>query len=267
MRQLLAVALLSAVGSVAIACGDRERAPTADPLSDALDAANRTVAAGPSRVSAAVQGDAGEYALIGAVDPSDGYRLCAEIQRTPDPPDSYLRGRTLWLEERNNTYGTLTAAKAPCPEQGWFDDHPPTLPLSDVGELLDPAGGETGAEDFLHVGLLALIQMESSAIEASLEDETDESTSYEVVIDFRRFDEDPPVHDEDIWTLRPLLRSLGRYPIEVQINSGGFIDRVWFAAPGLHTGEPTLSAVSVDLRLADFGEAPRVPRVVATAIE
>jgi hypothetical protein len=249
-----------------IACGDREGGPTADPLGDAVDAAKRTTAAGPSRVSAAVRGRAGEYALTGAFDPTDGYRLCAEIQRTPDFPGSYLRGRILWLEERNATYGTLTAA-APCPGEGWFDDHPPTLPLSEVEGPLDPAGGGTGAEDFLHVGLLALTQMESSAIEASRERETDESTSYEVVIDFRQFDKDPPARDEDTWTLRPLLRSLGRRPVEVRVDSGGFIDRVLLAAPGPHAGAAAPSAVTVDLRLSDYGEAPSVSRVRATAME
>jgi len=267
LRQLLAVALFSVVGSLVIACGDGEPAPRSDPLADVVDSAHKTAAAGPSRVSAEVHGSEGQYALIGAFDPSDGYRLCAEIQRTPHPPNSYFRGRTLWLEERNGTYGTLTAAGAPCPREGWLDDHPPTLPLSEVGEPSDPAGGETGAEDFLHVALLALTQMKSSAIEASLEGEPDESTSYEVVIDFRHFDQDPPARDEDTWTLRPLLRSLGRYPVDVRVQSGGFIDRMRFAAPGLHTGELTPSAVGVDLRLSDFGEAPRVPRVDARAIE
>jgi hypothetical protein len=275
MKHLLLVTLLGAV-VIALPCcgGDDESDDSTDALGAVIDASEKTIATGPAQVQGSVLGSAGEYEISGRFDPGGGYRLCAEIERAPG---GYLRGRTVWLEERKGTYGTLTAplptrASSPptnptCPRGGWFDDHPPTLPLYLPKGIDVPAGGQSGAEDFVHATLLAVTQMKSAAIKASTADGCGEGACYEVHIDFGHFDRKPPERDEDLWTLRPLLRSFGEYPVEVRVNSQGLVDRVQLAAPSPLEKDPTPSAVAVDIRLSDFGDAPAVPRAQATAIE
>lgn len=274
MRQRLLTTLLGAVVIALPACGGGDSDIETDPLSAVIDASEKTIGAGPAQVQGSVVGPTGDYAMSGQFDPERGYRLCAEIDRGPG---GYLRGRSVWLEERNGTLGTLTAplptraasptTSPPCPRGGWFDDHPPTLPLYQPNGIEVPPGGETGAEDFLHATLLALTQTERSAITASAAGTCADGACYEVLVDFGRLDRKPPVRDEDLWTLRPLLRSLGKHSVDIRVDSQGFIERVRLATPSLLESDPTPSAVAVDLRLSDFGDAPAVPRARATAME
>jgi hypothetical protein len=199
------------------------------------DAAERTLAGGPARIVATVRAGRVRYRLRGRWDPTVGYRVRARIAQAPV---DYAKGRALWLEGVNRSYGTLIGLSRGH-DRTWLDDHPPTLPLFDLGR--DSFGTPPGAEDYLHATLLALGGMTDSGR-----------------IDFRDFDRDPPRRDEDGWTLRPLLRKLGTRQVHVTVDSDGFVKRLRLVAP---------RAVEVDVRLSGFGEEPRVPHVIAYAIE
>jgi hypothetical protein len=199
------------------------------------DAAERTLAAGPARIAATVRAGRVRYRLRGRWDPTRGYRVCARIVRAPI---GYFEGRVLWLEGLNRSYGTLTGQRCGR-NRSWLDDHPPTLPL--FGIEREPAGVGPGAEDHLHAALLALGGMSDSG-----------------VIDFRAFDRDPTRRDEDGWTLRPLLRRLETRRVRVTVDRDGFVERLRLVGP---------RRVVVTLRLAGFGEEPRVPHVNAYSIE
>jgi hypothetical protein len=165
-----------------------------------------------------------------------GYRVCGTLDRAPA---GFLAGRTLWLERRDADYGTLTAGS--CRRSAlWFDDHPPTLELP---------GRRVGGEDLLHAALVALGAVGRLPALAP--------GTHTDAIDFAALDTDPPRRDEDGWTMRPLLRSLGRHPVTVRVNEDGVVDRLVLVARG----------ALVELRLSRFGGVPRVPPAVALAIE
>lgn len=239
-RSVLALSVLALPG-----CMDDENAvevPKPEPPS-LREAAERTMAAGPARITATVRAGRVRYRLSGRWDPTRGYRVCVRIEDGPSP--AYLERRVLWLEGRHWAYGTLLGHTCGR-DRSWFDDHPPTLPLFDIKRL--PAGGRTGAEDYLHAALLALGGMSDRAL-----------------IDFREFDRDPPRRDEDGWTLRPLLRELGIRRVHVRVGRDGFVERLRLTAPGGSRRSP--GPAEVVLRLEGFGDEPRVPRAVAYAIE
>lgn len=205
-----------------------------------------TVAAGPARIVATVRTPETRWRLAGRWDPTDGYRLCAVVRRAPL---RYMVRRVVWLEGRDWEYGTLTGRDPRCRAgRSWLDDHPPTLELFDVNPRV--LGDKTGAEDYLHAALLFL---------------SDAGGRAALPIDFRAFDRDPGVRDEDGWTLRPLLRRLGRRPAEVEIGRDGLIRRLRFTVPALSKEEP--EAVTVGLRLYRHGDARAIPHVEATGIE
>src|SRR5918996_688232 len=52
------------------------------------------------------------FDAIHRLDPGDGYRLCGVLVRAA--PGEFLRGRSLWLEGRAGSYGTLTAQSRRC---------------------------------------------------------------------------------------------------------------------------------------------------------
>jgi hypothetical protein len=226
-RAVLAVLALLPAGCT----GDDDPGPAraAAPEPTLEDAAARTVAAGPAAITATVRTEKARYRLRGTWDPTRGYRLCAPIEAGPT---SYLESRVLWLEERDSDYGTLTAHGRRCRrEKGdWFDDHPPTLELQ----------GASGAEDYLHAGLLALGGVTGPTV------------------DFSSFDREPPRRDEEGWTVRPLLRRLGARPVEVRVNSHGLIERLRFVGT---------RRVEVVLSLSGHGRRSRVPHVIAYAME
>ena len=173
---------------------------------DVQDAARKTLAAGPARLTATVRAGRVFYRLRGRWDPTRGYRVCARIE---EAPSRYLRRRVLSLDGRNDELnygpGTLTAHGAECRKRSpWFDDHTPTLELCGPHRL-------PGAEDYLHRALLALI----------------------------RLPREPP-----------------RRNIDVRIGRDGYVERVRLRG-----------RVRVELTLSRFGEARRIPLVVAYAIE
>jgi hypothetical protein len=203
-----------------------------------------------ARIEATVRSGPVRYHLEGRLDTSRGYRLCADIGPAPL---GYLRHSVLWLEGRNGSYGTLTAHGRRCTrDASWFDDHPPTLPLSDLHRF--PSRAVPGAEDYLHAALLGLTGLSGRAV-----------TEERLFMDFAALDREPRRRDEDGWTLRPLLRSLGTQHVEVHVNSLGIVDRLRFVAPA--DAGPTPKPVTVGLRLWRFGREPRVPHVVAYGIE
>ncbi len=222
-------------------------------------AAERTRAKGPAHMTATVRAGGVRYRLDGRWDPTRGYRVCAAIERAPR---SYFAGRVVWLEGQDRTYGTLTAHDCRR-DSSWFDDHPPTLELFDIEQ--HPAGGRTGAEDYLHAALLALDGLSSPALLSDTSAPCGRSRCHRAVIDFRAFDRDPPRRDEDGWTLRPLLRQLGTRAIEVKVGPGGLVERLRVRAPALSTRSPR--PAEVELFLSRFGRESRVPRVIAYAIE
>jgi hypothetical protein len=227
LRSLLAVSAL-AVSGCAGGESTGETPPRPAPGPD--DAAEQTIAAGPARIAATVRAERARYHLRGTWDPTGGYRVCAVIVQAPSAD---FEDRVLWLEGRNRSYGTLTG-RACGRSRSWFDDHPPTLPL--FGPFERP-----GAEDYLHAALLALGGLSERGL-----------------VDFGRFDRDPPRRDEDGWTLRPLLRELGTRRVDVQIDGSGFVERLRLVGP---------RDVAVSIRLAGFGSESRVRHVVAHAIE
>lgn len=255
------------------ACGDdADSGPGSDPLSAAVDAADRTLAAGSAEARVTVVGPAGEHLLVGAVDFEDGYRLCAEIR---DAPDEFQRGQLVWIGERDGIYGTFLSLRRPRGSRcagsvRWLDDHPPSLsfyPSCPPKCLLRGARSlPIGAEDFVHAALLVLTRLDEAGIRAEPEDRCALGDCYTVRFDFTRFDRRVE-RDEDLWTLRPLLRSLGRYDAEVRASDEGLIDRVRMAAPNPGDPDPTPSAVAVEIQLSGHGEAPPVPEATATAIE
>jgi hypothetical protein len=200
-------------------------------------AASPAVAPGPAAISATVRAGDVRYRLRGTWDPTVGYRVCARIE---EAPRRYFDRRVLWLEGRNGMYGTLTAHGRRCRrEKGdWFDDHPPTLGLFDLGRW--PLQGRPGAEDYLHAALLALGGLPGRTV------------------DFRSFDREPPRRDEDGWTLRPLLRRLGTRNVQVGLGPGGLVERLRLVGP---------RRVEVVLSLSDHGERHRVPHAIAYGIE
>jgi hypothetical protein len=173
----------------------------------------------------------------------------------PPPADSGLRDRQ---------YGTLTAHGRGCGlRRSWFDDHAPSLELFDIGRL--PAGGRTGAEDYLHAALLALNGLPGRALVNDSDTPCGRYLCHRAAIDFRAFDREPPKRDEDGWTLRPLLRSLAVRVVEMRVGRRGYVEGLRVAVPGLSKRSP--GPVRVELSLAGVGEERRVPYARAHSYE
>jgi hypothetical protein len=256
-RALLPFALIAVLPG----CEDGASTIEVSPLPRLEDAVDKTLAAGPARFTAAIRAGGVSYRLRGRWDPSGGYRVCAAID---DAPTRYLERRVLWLEGRNRTYGTLTAAGRTCrPGHTWFDDHPPSLDLFDIEPR--PLGGRAGAEDYLHATLLALGGMSGPALVRESGAPCGGSRCYRALIDFGAFNRAPPRRDEDGWTLRPLLRRLAVRAVAARAGQHGYVDRLRLEVPRLSRRSP--GPVRVELSLAGFGKAKRVPYVQAFAIE
>ena len=238
--------ILLTAGLVLGACNEDEGrpGPTPEARESVIQAAERTLAAGPARIQSTVRSRDVRYRLDGRLDAAVGYRLCAAIVASPS---AYLRGGSLWLEGRAGAYETLTTGSPRCaPSAVWVDDHPPTLELE----------GDLGGEDFLHAALVALTALKDGAVIAAQARTCGDSQCYRVDIDFKGLDRKPRERDEDGWTLRPLLRSLGRHPVAVRVDPAGYVNRLVLDAP-----------VRVDFDLSAFGEERPVPLVHADAIE
>ena len=200
------------------------------------DAAERTREKGPAHLTATVRAGRVRYRLDGRWDPTRGYRVCAAIEQAPL---SYLARRVVWLEGQDRAYGTLTAHGRRCRRDSpWFDDHPPTLELFNVGHYRAGVVFPTGAEDYLHAALLALDGVSSPALLTETSAPCGRSRCHRAVIDFRAFDRDPPRRDEDGWTLRPLLRQLGTRAVEVRVGPGGAVERLRLQTPALSRRAP-----------------------------
>jgi hypothetical protein len=249
-RVLPLVALLAG-GTLIGGCdidGDQDPGPRPDIRLRLMRAAQSTLGAGPSRVTATVGADAIRYRVRGSLDPEGGYRLCGLVVKAA--PAEFLLGHSLWLEGRAGSYGTLTTLSASrrCRRAAtWLDDHPPTLDLR-----AGPRVGREG-EDLLHATLIALTALPSAPVSDARASECGDSECVQAVVDFATLDQKPAQRDEDGWTLRPLLRSLGRHPITVRIDRDGYLSRIELAG--------------ARVTLSDYGEANHVPRVVARAIE
>jgi hypothetical protein len=275
MWRFLAIALLGASASIG-GCGGDKGGPRSvpDPLSAVIEAADETTEAGPARARVSVIGPGGEHELAGVLDLGNGYRLCA-LNR--ESPDQFQQGQLVWLGERSGVYGTLLSLRlrrsgtSRCsPRTQWLDDHPPTLsfypscpPKCLLRHQREP---QIGAEDFIHAVLLVLTRLEDAGVRAALEPRCVLGDCYTVTFDFTRFDRRIE-RDEDLWTLRPLLRSLGRYDTEVRVGQDGLVDRLRLAAASPTDPDPTPSAVAVEIELSHHGDAAPVPEATATAIE
>lgn len=267
MRTTLVTAGTAAVVVMLLgSCGaGSERAPK--PRSDGAEAtlvraAQTTLDAGPAAVVARIRSGGLRYRLVGRLDPRNGYRLCAAVVRAPG---DFPSGRSLWLQERSGTYGTLTAPGPDCAaEATWLNDHPPTLQLHPGSHL--PPRGSRGAEDFLHATLLALTGLHPASVHNVRARRCGRSRCVRAMVDFAALDREPARRDEDGWTLRPLLQALARHPVAARISADGYLDRVTLLAPRL-SASGTQVAVSLDL--SEYGEAAGVARVGtgATAIE
>ncbi len=265
MRPTLVTAAIVA-GTVVVLLGSggqgSERAPKPRPdgaEATLVRAAQRTLDAGPAAVVARVRSGGLRYRLVGRVDPRRGYRLCAAVVRAPG---EFPSGRSLWLQERSGTYGTLTAPGPGCaPKATWLNDHPPTLQLHPGSHL--PPRGSRGAEDFLHATLLALTGLDSASVHNARARRCGRSRCVRATVDFATLDREPARRDEDGWTLRPLLQALGRHPVAARIGADGRLDRITLLAPRLSVPGPRI-AVSLDL--SHYGEVARVARVGTEAI-
>jgi hypothetical protein len=243
--------------------GEKQKpGPAPDPRMTLIQAAEKTLDAGPALVRVTVRSGPVRYRLDGHLDPAGNYRLCAVIAAGRD----YLRGRLLWLEGRAGSYGTLTTENERCVRRAlWLDDHPPTLELSDADRLSQSPRAEWGGEDFLHAALVALTGVGTRTVIAAQARACGRSQCYEAEVDFERLDRKPRQRDEDGWTLRPLLRSLGRHPVSLRVAPDGFVDRLAVSAPGPFRHGPTTARVAFEL--SGFGEGNRVPSVSAQALE
>lgn len=247
VRLVPIIMVLVAGGALAGCDGDEESelGSPPDARSTLVRAAQSTLEAGPSWASMAVRSRAGNYRVRGRLDPADGYRFCGDVFSAP--AKSFLL-RLLWLEGRAGSHGTLTAPVPWCTRRAmWLDDHPPTLPLD----------GGAGAEDFLHAALTALTGLTPATVPSASVSRCGGSECVQAVVDFRALDRKPTSRDEDAWTLRPLLRSLGRHPITARIDSRGRVSRFVLAG----------QQVTVSVEISNYGEEARVPRVHVDAIE
>lgn len=280
---MVAPRLLAAVGSClalgALGCGGGNAAPDSDKaLQEVVAAANRTTRAGPSHIIASTHHPGGSYSADGRVDFAHGYRMCAQIERTPGGQLDFLEGHMLWLAGSGGTYDTVTRPipvekgvvlpPPRCRRNGWFDDHPPTLALREARGLKTPARGEgglrlLGAENYLHMALLALADLERGAVRAApLGDR-----GYRVAVDFARLDTKPDERDEDAWQMRPLLRRTGELPVTVTINSEGYVSELGLKAESpIRSGEDS-GRLAVHLRLSAIGNEQAVPVARVFAIE
>lgn len=158
-------ALLIVLAAVAVAIvllrPDREDA-TSEPAA-APEPAGR-LAQGIERARAAItvrRGDM-EYELIGGLDLSEGYRFRGRVK---DSSYRYLDdGTPIWLAGGPGSVGgldtpdTLTRPDFSFDRDGpiWFDDHPPTLPLTRAPRHRYDPNYMKGAEVYAHLSLLAL---------------------------------------------------------------------------------------------------------------
>jgi hypothetical protein len=275
---LAAVSLLAACNGAERPVDSEEPSPDQASLAEVVAAAERTVEAGASAMTAEVGNRAVGYRLTGRVDFAAGYRACARIDEVHGSRGHrFLAGGLLWLAgaEGTITYGdrrgswdhvikgVLPGDRPPrCARGGgWFDDHPPTL------ELFRPrgvAGGLTGAESYLHLAMMAITRLREGALRVV---PADRSQAVQVEIDFGRYDEEPPSRDEDAWEVRPLLRRARTLPVTVTVDQAERLTGIDLAAPSTVRRGPAAPPVRVSLALTRLGEPRSVPEVVVTAIE
>jgi hypothetical protein len=284
MAEMKAWWILVLVGALAAvlleANGEHESRPPRPAHEIVVGASARTTAAPPSRVAILIGGGTVEYELRGRLDLRRGYRLCGRAAIVSEgfvPRDTalWIAGNRGSLAGVSHTYDhvarfsnvtrtpRLTWTRAlRCKRSRWLDDHPPTLPLTGKNTS---AASYIGAESYAHLALLALSRTVQGAASAT---RLADHGTYRIVFDYRRFDRRPPVRDENAWELRPLLRSAGELPIDMSIDSAGFLRRLRFAAPRpIRPDSVAKAPVTVDLKLSAIGDERPVPRATVTAIE
>jgi hypothetical protein len=263
MRYLVAITAL-AVALASIGCGDEP--DSGGVLQEVVEAADRTVEAGPSQVTAVVKTGRLSYRLEGRFDPDPGgFRACLRIigARGTD----LAPGLVIWMEDAGGAFRHLLRSGYPvllaapeaetdCRYGSWIDDHPPSLELYRYlpDHPLTPAGGLTGAEHFLYLAFLALTRMDAGAEAASAE-----SGATAIDFDFARADRKPATKTEVSAEVRPLLHQLGETRLRVAIADGLLRGLAYSAPNPIEAGPDSGGRVAVRLELSAIGEAGRVP--------
>jgi hypothetical protein len=266
--------LAGAVAAVVLATrGDDPSRSPSQPREVVIAASKRTTAAEPSRVATSIRGQAFEYELRGRLDLRRGYRFCGRAAIISDNLSD--RGTALWvaghrgsLAGRSHTYDHVArfsdVTRTPrltwnralhCKRGNWIDDHPPILPLPARNAS---AASNIGAESYLHLALLALTRAGKGTASATrLGRAAHDHGRYRIVFDYRRFDIKPPVRDEDTWEVRPLLRAARQLPIDVWIDSAGYLHRLRFALPPpIGRDSMAKAPVTVDMKLLAIEDVP-----------
>lgn len=279
MRAWWIVALAGAFAAVMSEDTGEDMARPQTTLEVVVGAFERTTAARPSRLASSIGGWALEYALRGRLDLTRGYRFCGRAAIDGEIP----RATALWvaadrgsLAGKNRTYDhvaqfsdatrtrPLTWRRAlRCKRSGWVDDHPPTLPVTATNRS---TAFDVGAESYVHLALLALTRTEEGTVSATML--RGAHGRYRIVFAYRRFDRRPPVEDDDAREIRRLLRAAGELPIDVSIDSAGYVRRLGLAAPR-PTGPDSVAKapITVELKLSAIGHEQPVPLATVNAIE
>jgi hypothetical protein len=274
---IAALSLLGACDGAAGEFGDEPSSRREASLARVIAAAERTVEAGASALSAEVGNRVVGYVLRGRIDLRAGYRACARVEQIRGARgQGFLANRVLWLAggagaisygKRRGSWdhvlkGLPPGAPAPqCPKGGgWLNDHPPTLGLSRPS---DTEAATTGAESYLHLAMMAITRLREGALRVR---PLNRSRAIEVEIDFGRYDERPPDRDEDAWEVRPLLRSAGTLPVTVRFDHADRLIGIDLEAPG-DVGRGSAGPVRVSLALSRLGRERPVSEVVVSAHE
>lgn len=167
MLRVLALVTILGAAALAVWLNDSEtqqRSPAPEIRAASTPESTGPLARGLERSRAVItvrRGDL-EYELRGGIDLTEGYRFRGRVTESSTRyPDE---GTPIWLAGGRGAWGgsdrpdTLTKPDFPFNRDDpiWFDDHPPTLPLTEAQpNAYDPDFRE-GAEVYAHLSLLAL---------------------------------------------------------------------------------------------------------------